>query len=287
MSPAGGDAPPGAALVARVRSRLEAAGIASAEAEAWALLEAVSGRSRLALLTESLQLDEAQRGLLDAWIRRRAAGEPLQHLLGRAPFWTFEVSSGPGRLVPRPETEGLVVWALERLRDREAPVLLDVGTGSGAVALALALERPDAEVWASDVAEPALAAARADAQRLGARVHFVHGDLLRPPALRALLPRLDLLLSNPPYLPAADRDAAAPEVRFDPPEALYAGAEGLDVWRRLEMQAHAGLMKGAEALVELDPRNVARAAREARGRWREVEVRPDLAGRARFLRLRR
>lgn len=287
MSAVADAAPRGAAWVETVRRRLAAAGLPSAEAEAWALVEAATGRSRLALLTEPLQPSEVQRAQLAAWLARRLGGEPLQHVLGRAPFWTFEVSSGPATLVPRPESEGLVAWALEELRGREAPQVLDVGTGSGALAIAVSLERPDATVWATDVSSEALAAARADARRLGAAVRFQQADLLAGAALQARLPRLDLLLSNPPYLPEADRETAVREVRYDPATALYAGPDGLAVWRRLEREARTALAPGALVLVELDPRNVGRAADEARGSWREVEVRPDLAGRERYLRLRR
>lgn len=279
---------PGAALAAAVRRHLEAAGTVRAEAEAWTLLEAITGRTRLQLLgDEGATLDAPQAARLEEALRRRAGGEPLQHVLGRAPFWALELSAGPGRLVPRPETEGLVAWALDLLASRPRPTVLDVGTGSGALALALAFERPDAEVWASDVASAALEAARADAARLDLPVRFVHGDLLTPRELRAPLARLDLLVSNPPYLPDGDRAAVPREVRFDPPDALYAGPDGLDVWRRLEAQAHAAVPSGATVLAELDPRNVERAAGAARARWAEVEVRRDLAGRSRYLRLRR
>ncbi len=260
------------------------------EAEAWALLEHVSGKDRLAWLTEpDASLDERSRARLDDWIGRRAAGEPLQHLLGVAPFWGVMLEAGPDALVPRPETERLVELALAAIADRPAPVALDLGTGSGAIAVALARERPDAEVWAADVDPAALALAERNVRALAPRVRLVRADLLDAPALRALLPRLDLLACNLPYLPDADAETLPPEVRRDPPRALFGGPDGLTPFRRAWRQARAALPAQATALFELDPRNVGRAADEvradaARG-GRAIEIEDDLAGRPRFLRI--
>lgn len=279
-APAGG----GARRIVSLRRRLAELGVASPEAEAWAMLEAATGRERLDLLTRAPADDPALDARLDVYLTRRAAGEPLQHVLGLAWFWGLPLRVGPAALIPRPETERLVELALGRLRDRREPHVLDVGAGSGAIALALAHERADARVWASDVDEEALRLARENGERLGLAVRFVRGDLLEAPELRPLLPRLDLLVTNPPYLPEADRARVAPEVRHDPGRALFAGPDGLEVWRRLEAQAHHALRPGARILAELDPRNVRVAAQEAT-RWPDRQVHSDLTGRERYLEL--
>ena len=262
--------------------------MARPDAEAWAMLERVSGAGRLAWLTEpGLTLDDEQRARLDRWLVRRAAGEPLQHLLGVAPFWGLELDAGPGALVPRPETERLVELALGSLTGRDAPVVLDVGTGSGAIAVAIAVARPDAEVWASDVDPAALALAARNVRAHAPAVRLVEADLLDAPELRALLPRLDLPIANLPYLPDVDAARIPPEVRRDPPRALFGGPDGLGPFRRLWRQLRGALPAGAEAWFELDPRNVAVAARELRGEEpladRAIDVLEDLAGRERFL----
>lgn len=252
------------------------------------MLERVSGADRLAWLTDpELTLDDRQRARLDGWLARRAAGEPLQHLLGAAPFWGLELDAGPDALVPRPETERLVELALGSLAGRDAPVVIDVGTGSGAIAVAIAVARPDAEVWASDVDPAALALAARNVRAHAPAVRLVEADLLDAPELRAALPRLDLLIANLPYLPDGDAERIPPEVRRDPPRALYGGPDGLDPFRRLWRQLEGALPSGAEAWFELDPRNVAAAAQALRdGRHapgRATRIVADLAGRDRFL----
>jgi release factor glutamine methyltransferase len=252
------------------------------------MLERVSGADRLAWLTDpDLALDGEQRARLDAWVAGRAAGEPLQHLLGVAPFWGLELDAGPDALVPRPETERLVELALGSLQGRDAPVVLDVGTGGGAIAVAIAVARPDAEVIASDVDPAALALAARNVRAHAPAVRLVEADLLDAPELRSALPRLDLLIANLPYLPDGDAARIPPEVRRDPPRALFGGPDGLDPFRRLWRQLGGALPPGAEAWFELDPRNVAAAAAELRHaglvRGRSTRVAEDLAGRERFL----
>ena len=223
---------------------------------------------------------------LERLLKRRLRGEPVQYLLGQATFYGLELSVTPDVLIPRPETEKVVELALKRLQNIKTPRILDLGTGSGAVALALKFERQDAHVWASDISRNALDVARHNADMLGLDVCFVESDLLESPELIKLLPDLDLLISNPPYLPHADKAEVAPEVTREPPTALFAGEDGLDVFRRLEPQAYLGLRRGAHCLIELDPRNVYRA-RQLASAWQEGKVLPDLNARERFLVLRR
>jgi release factor glutamine methyltransferase len=265
--------------------RLERAGVESAASEAYELLGALLALSRSELLlARQRPLSAAETRRLEAWLRRREAREPLQHILGVAHFYGLSLRVTPQVLVPRPETERLVELALGFLRGCTRPTVLDVGTGSGAVALALQAERPDAVVWASDLSEGAVAVARENARRLALPVRFYRADLLAHPAVRAFARRAELLVSNPPYLPDGDREVVSPEVHADPVAALYAGPDGLAVFRRLEREAFDALKPGAALLVELDPRNVGRALAESRG-WARAEVHADLVGRLRFIQL--
>ena len=253
------------------------------------MLEHVAGTDRLSWLTEAPTLTDAQHARLDAWIAGRADGRPLQHLLGVAPFWGLELEAGPDALVPRPETERLVELALASIAGIAAPRVLDLGTGSGAIAIAIAREVPDARVWAADVDAAALAVAERNVGTHAPQVRLYRSDLLEAPEVRSLLPRLDLLVANLPYLPDADADTLPREVRREPYRALFGGPDGLDPFRRAWRRSREELPVTAEAWFELDPRNVAVAAAEVRAdpaaTERRVEVEADLTGRARFLRI--
>ncbi len=268
---------------------LTRADLDSPRAEAITMLAHLLGLPRT-MLKLSLQrnLTRADVERLRTWVERRTSREPLQHILGTAPFYGLDVGVTPAVLVPRPETEVLVYLALEAVRDVSKPVVLDVGTGSGAIALALKAERSDAEVTASDVSSEALAVARENAERLGTDVSFVLSDLLDDTEVRRVAGRADIVVSNPPYLPRLDAEALSPEVKADPALALFSGEDGLEHFRRLHESAYHLLAAAAHLLLELDPRNVERAAAIAKEKgWAEVSVHPDLTGRQRFLALRR
>jgi len=267
-------------------SRLEEAGVESPEAEALLLLEAATGLPRAELLL-SWQRPMAPGCFetLRGWLRRRERREPLQHILGTAPFYGLELEVTPAVLIPRPETERLVELCLQEIRGRKNPRVMDVGTGSGAVALAVKCERPDAVVMATDLSLPALAVARRNAARYRLGVRFVRADLLEREEVRSFARHLDVMVANPPYLPESDRSRVAAEVRYDPEGALYSGPGGLDHFRRLQEQARALLPSRATLLLELDPRNVIIARRESAA-WVESKVLDDLTGRPRFLKLR-
>lgn len=266
-------------------ARLEAAGIESFEVEAKqlvaALLEIPLGELILRR-TEPLTSEQEKR--LSGWLERRASREPLQHVLEVTPFYGLELAVNPSVLIPRPETERLTELVLEVVREMSAPKILDVGTGSGAIALALKHERPDAVVMATDVFEDALSVAEENARRLGLEVSFALSDLLAAPTVQTFVREADVLVSNLPYLPDDDRDRVSPEVRRDPATALYSGRDGLEHFRRLESEAFSLLRPGVFCLLELDGRNVWQAAELAR-RWTRLEVLKDLTGRERFLRL--
>lgn len=259
---------------------LREAGVPSPEADARALVLHTLNLSGAALLTRGGELvpDEVA-ARLDALLRQRVARVPLQHLLGEVEWGGVRLRTDARALVPRPETEWLLHLAREALRGQSAPRVLDVGTGTGALALGLKAAHPDAPVTATDLSSEALALARENALLNDLDVTFVEASLLG-----GLPGPFDLIVSNPPYLPGADRAGADPEVRHDPDLALYAGPDGLSVARPLAAQAGAALAPGGVLLLELDPRNAPTLAGELRaGDW-EAEVLPDLAGRERFVR---
>lgn len=176
------------------------------------------------------QLDAAQQASFDDLVQRRAAGTPVAHLTGRREFWGLELQVSPATLIPRPDTELLVETALELGGQRRGLRVLDLGTGSGAIALALGHERPYWQLTASDASPAALAIAEANAARLGFTVRFLHGpwfDAVRGGE------RFDLILSNPPYVCELDPHLDQGDVAHEPRSALSAGADGLDDLRRI------------------------------------------------------
>lgn len=185
---------------------------------------------------------------LDDALARRAAGEPLAYITGEVVFYGLELVCGPGVLVPRPETETLVDVALELLGGVASPAVADIGTGTGAVALALVSRRPDVRAFATDRSARALAYAAANSARLGLGVELREGDLLEPlPA--SLRGSLDLIVSNPPYVP--EGAALPPDVLREPAEALRAGPTGDEVLLRLAGLAGSWLRPGGAVALEI------------------------------------
>ena len=257
--------------------------MASPTSEANLLLESALEVDRTSLLLLSRRnLSQEEQAKLTEWLGRRMEREPIQHILGWAPFFGLKLEVTPDTLVPRPETERLVELALKQLSDSIRPVVLDVGTGSGAIALAIKIERPDANVVATDISPKALKLARRNASKLGLQIDIIAADLLEHPKVTKLAKEARLVVSNPPYLPDGDRKLVSPEVQADPGLALFAGREGLDVVRRLERQARSVLKVGAELLLELDPRNLTAVNDLAEG-WDRRRIYEDLTERKRFL----
>ncbi len=241
-----------AVALSQAQARLAGAGVPDAALDAERLLCHALGWDRATLATRVLAaIPREARGRFEALVAERAKRRPLQHLLGTQAFWRHEFRVTPDVLIPRPETELLVEAALERLRPLERPVVVDVGTGSGCIALSLAAELPAAEIHATDVSAPALRVARENAARLGlsALVQFHEGDLLAPVAGR----QLDLIASNPPYVDPALAPTLAPEVRdHEPAMALFPrGGDGYAVYRRLIPAARALLAPGGYLLLEV------------------------------------
>ena len=235
--------------MADLRTELAAATARLGErADAEALLLHVLGQPRSWLFAHADDtLDMDVRTAFEALVARRAAGEPVAYLTGRRGFWTLELEVTPATLIPRPETELLVELALERLPRDAVCRVADLGTGSGAIALALASERPQAQVIATDASAEALAVARRNARRLGiGNVQFAQGDWLTPLADE----RFALIVSNPPYIEAADPHLAQGDLRHEPAAALASGVDGLDAIRRIVAGAPAHLGAGGWLLLE-------------------------------------
>ncbi|WP_432955378.1 peptide chain release factor N(5)-glutamine methyltransferase [Micromonospora haikouensis] len=276
--------------VARAARVLAAAGIDAPRAEAELLAAHVLGvpRGRLAL-ADGLTPDQLDR--YDALVARRADREPLQHLTGSAAFRHLELAVGPGVFVPRPETELLAGWGVDQARAGSA-LVVDLCSGSGAIALAVAQEAPAARVVAVERSPAALAWLRrnaADRAAAGDRpVEVVAADVTDPGLLGDLEGRVDVLLCNPPYVPRAVE--VPPEVAaHDPDEAVFGGADGLDVIRPVLARAARLLRPGGVLGVEHDDTHGAAvpALLVADGRYEAVEEHRDLAGRPRFATARR
>lgn len=265
-------------------------GIDTARLDAELLLAHALGCERLRLYVDfDKPIGEAERARFRELVRARAADRvPVSILLGRREFWSLDLAVTREVLTPRPETETLVAAALDALPDREAEWrVLDVGTGSGAIALAIASERPKARVTASDVSAAALAVARGNAEALGLaeRVRFVEGSLFAPVAdALAAGVRFDAVVSNPPYVARRDAASLPPELRHEPEQALFAGEDGTDLLRALAAEVAAALAPGGFAAFELDPRQAERVAGWlAEGGLLDVAVHRDAAQRPRVV----
>jgi release factor glutamine methyltransferase len=250
--------------LAAAATAIAAAGSDSARLDAELLLAAALGVGRGALVTDDLTIGGAQARVIGERVRRRTRREPVAYILGRRGFRNIELAVDPRVLIPRPETELLVELALEL---PDAARVHDVGTGSGAIALALLDERPDLRVSASDASPGAVAVARFNAERLGLPLEVAEGEGL-PPG------HFDLVVANLPYVREDEWAGLQPEITsYEPRSALVAGADGLDAIRALVAQAPSGTRLALEHGPAL--------AGEVRALLREAETRRDLAGRER------
>lgn len=264
--------------LAAARSRLRAAGIPSEDAalDAEVLARHVLGWDRASLIVRGRDPEPPGFGeRLEALLSRRIAREPVAQIVGSREFWELDFEVTRDVLIPRPETELIVEEALAFARERECRHVVDVGTGSGCLAVSIARELPNVHVTAVDASEAALAVARRNAERHGVvdRVAFHHGDVLqgvREPA--------DLIVANPPYVPDADAAHLQEDVlRYEPHMALFGGPTGLDVMERLFAQAPDHLAAGGRLIVEFgfgQSEQVKKLA--ASTGWQVVRVREDL-----------
>ena len=241
-------------VLRRAAAGLSDAGIDTARLDAEVLLMEVLGWSREDLYRNpEAELQDFQAARFHGLAARRRRGEPTAYLTGSREFWSLDFRVTPDVLIPRPETEHLVQTVLSILAARPGPRrVLDIGTGSGAVALALAAERADLEVWATDVSAAALRVARANAQRHGVagRVHLGEGDLFAP--VRGRDGFFDVLASNPPYVPRGAMARLPREVRdWEPAAALDGGADGMDCYRRIAREGARYLRPGGTMALEV------------------------------------
>jgi len=243
--------------------------------EARLLMQQVLGVSRVALMTHpELPLSESESAAFETLVARRAAGEPVAYLLGTREFFGRPFQVSPEVLIPRSETELLVGLALERAT--KGARILDLGTGSGAVAVSLALERPDCRVTAVDLSPGALTVARRNAELLGARIEFLPGCWYEPLPEGA---RFDLIVSNPPYVAPGDPHLSQGDLRFEPATALVGEGDGLGDIRLIILGAAPRLTPGAWLLFEhgYDQGEASRELLAAAG-FSEVQTWRDLAG---------
>jgi release factor glutamine methyltransferase len=249
-----------------------------AQRDAELLLLHTLGAARTVLFTDpDRALSDAEQRRFDEAVGRRVQGEPIQYITGEQEFYGLALRVTPAVLIPRPETELLVEAVLERLPTVSAAPLriVDIGTGSGAISIALAVQRADLQVTTLDISPAALAVARENAARHGVaeRIRFLESDLLGAVAGETAF---DAIVSNPPYVPESDRDTLHAQVReYEPATALFAGPDGMDIYRRLIPQAWATLKPGGLLALEFG-----HGQREALagllGGWNEVTFLDDL-----------
>ena len=264
-----------------LKAALEEATASIGRIDAQVLMAHLLGVNRAYLVANPMRiLTETEDARIDSLVALRALGHPVAYLTGTREFYSREFAVSPAVLIPRPETETLVEAALAELRrprEIERPTtLLDLGTGSGAVAVTLACERPDAAITATDSSAEALEVARANAAALGAEVELLHGAWYAPVAGR----RFDVIVSNPPYVGAADPHLALGDLRFEPRGALTDGSgDGLDSIRAIVAGAADHLNPGGRVLIEHGyDQGEAVAALLAAAGFTDVVSHPDLAG---------
>ncbi len=235
-------------------ARLTHAGVESARLDAELILARAMDTNRSAVVSAPIEISAAAAERFEAMLSRRAAREPLAYILGSKEFYSLEFEVTPAVLIPRPETEFLVATALEFAAQHSGIRVLDIGTGSGAIAISIALNAPSAIVVAADIEQEALGVARRNVARHHAedRVELRLADIFEPLDGLAALGNFDLIVSNPPYVEVSAIDSLAPEVReFEPPAALFTGAGALECYMRIAAGACEHLNRGGVLMVEV------------------------------------
>ena len=257
--------------------------------DARVLMQHVLGVNRAWLVAHGDDvLDDTSCKRFNALVARRAAGEPVAYLVGEREFWGRPFLVTKDVLIPRPETELLIETALATL-DATAPLrVLDVGTGTGCIAITLALEAPAWQVSALDISPAALQIAARNADQLGARVNLLESDMLDALRQQTPLPQFDLIVSNPPYIPAGDPHLVQGDLRFEPASALTDQQDGLSCYRHLAIHAPSLLVPGGILMLEHGyDQGVSVPALLQQAGWQDVECLQDLAGQPRLTRARR
>jgi release factor glutamine methyltransferase len=269
--------------IAEGARQLQSSGVGEARRTAGVLLCHRLGIDRTHLLTKAEQpIDEPDYQAYLRLIERRAAGEPLQYITGHQEFYGLDFIVTPAVLIPRPETEFLVEQVIKLARESHssAPLIADIGTGSGCIAVTIAVSIPNAKVLATDVSSAALEVAQKNAERHGARqrMEFFEGDLLEPLARRGLELSLDILASNPPYVEEAGKESLQREVHdWEPHAALFGGADGLNFYRRLFVDGLRYVKPGGYLVCEIGYRQLDAISDMMAGpSWELTEVTSDL-----------
>ncbi len=265
--------------------KLTGHGIPNARLDAEVLLSRIMNKDRVWIFTHGSDvLDAASSKLFDDAISRRSRREPLQYLTGKQEFWGLEFMITPDVLIPRPETELIIESAIHAEKDRNRILrIIDLCTGSGCIAVSLAKELPQARILATDTSSQALSVARGNARRHGVadRIRFFEGDLFGPLEELDIRGQVDIIASNPPYIPSGDFSTLQPEVRdYEPAMALFAGPEGTEVQRRIIDEAPDFLTKHGRLIMEMGLGQAAALAGLIRRRedYGSYKILKDLAG---------
>jgi len=280
------ESPTRLALLNRAVQRLKAAERdAPRRVAAWLLMEVIGEDQGQLYAHPGREVAPNEARQFNDMVQRCVAGEPLQHVLGYAVFRGLRLQVSPAVMVPRPETEEVVEAALEMIDDSEAPRVLDVGTGSGCIALTIKHERPEAAVQAWDVSADALAVARENATQLGLDIQFAEVDFLAEGGGDRLSDPVDLLVSNPPYIPDDEAESLPAVVRdYDPHVALFAGDDPMRFYRAIAGQASALCAPDAGVVLETHADYAEEAAAVLRNEGLDdVRLQKDLSGRLRIL----
>jgi release factor glutamine methyltransferase len=273
----------------KAATRLQAHQVDNARRDAELLLCHILGRDRAWLLAHIQdEIDGQSLRLYERVIDRRAVREPLQYITGKQEFWGLPFKVTPDVLIPRPETEFVVEAALKAVSMALSPVIIDLCTGSGCIAISLAKELPNAQVFATDQSEQALVVAQANARmhQVTERIRFLLGNLFVPVKELNLHGKADVITANPPYIPASDFAALQPEVRdFEPEMALIAGPQGIEIGTAIIQQAPLFLKQGGTLIMEMGMGQTAAfsAVVKKTGAYKTLELVKDLAGIERVL----
>ena len=266
-------------------ARLAAVSIPDARRDAELLLCHSLGRNRAWLITHfQVALDEGIRRIFEGAVQRRSEREPLQYIIGRQEFWGLDFTVTPEVLIPRPETELIIESALRIGGGKDASLTIaDLCTGSGCLAISLAKEREQAQLFATDISATALVVAMENARNheVSARIRFLEGDLFEPLGELDLRGRIDIIVSNPPYIPSGDLGALQPEVRdYEPGMALIAGPDGTEIQKRIINEAPEFMKKNGALILEMGLGQAAALAAffKENGKYRAPEILNDLAG---------
>ncbi len=269
----------------RAASKLAAAGVSTARLDAEVLLCNAAVRDRAWLLAHMQEeIGDGPRTIFEQAVERRSRREPLQYIVGRQEFWGLDFTVTPGVLIPRPETELIIESAVRAVKDRNKPLrIIDLCTGSGCIAVAIAKEFPQARILATDISPQAIAIARVNARRhdVADRIRLFEGDLFGPLEELDIHGQVDIIVANPPYVPSGDFSMLQPEVRdYEPRPALLAGPEGIEVHRRIIDAAPGFLNRHGQLIMEMglgQADSLAQLVRQRRD-YASFELLKDLAG---------